>query len=32
VDAGKNTQEIVAGWQQDLAAFARLREGYLLYR
>lgn len=32
VDAGKSTQEIVAGWQQDLAAFARLREHYLLYR
>jgi uncharacterized protein YbbC (DUF1343 family) len=32
VDSGKSTQEIVAGWQQDLAAFARLREHYLLYR
>lgn len=32
VDAGKSTGEIVAGWQGELAEFARLREKYLLYR
>jgi uncharacterized protein YbbC (DUF1343 family) len=32
VDAGRPTREIVAGWQADLAEFARLREKYLLYR
>lgn len=32
VDAGKTTAEIVAGWQAELAEFARLREKYLIYR
>lgn len=32
VDAGKSTGEIVAGWQAELARFARLRKKYLLYR
>jgi uncharacterized protein YbbC (DUF1343 family) len=32
VEAGKSAPEIVAGWQADLASFARLREKYLLYR
>jgi len=32
VDAGKTTAEIVAGWQTDLAAFARTRQRYLRYR
>ena len=32
VDAGKSTGEIVAGWQAELAGFARLRDKYLLYR
>lgn len=31
VDAGMGTADIVAGWQSDLAAFAKLRENYLLY-
>ncbi|HEX6446078.1 MAG TPA: DUF1343 domain-containing protein [Streptosporangiales bacterium] len=32
VDAGKDTDQVVAGWQQELAAFRRLRERYLIYR
>ncbi|MFI7000564.1 exo-beta-N-acetylmuramidase NamZ domain-containing protein [Nocardia sp. NPDC050175] len=32
VDAGKDTAEIVAGWQAELAEFARLRKEYLMYR
>jgi uncharacterized protein YbbC (DUF1343 family) len=32
VDAGKSTAEIVAGWQAELAGFARLRDKYLIYR
>jgi uncharacterized protein YbbC (DUF1343 family) len=32
VDAGKSTGEIVAGWQAELAEFARLRDKYLIYR
>jgi uncharacterized protein YbbC (DUF1343 family) len=32
VDAGKGTGEIVAGWQAELAEFARLRDKYLIYR
>ena len=31
VEAGKSTEEIVAGWQGELAAFAKLRERYLIY-
>ncbi|WP_405164760.1 DUF1343 domain-containing protein [Nocardia sp. NBC_01499] len=31
VDAGKDTAEIVAGWQAELAEFARLRKEYLMY-
>lgn len=31
IDAGKDTDEIVAGWKKDLAAFARMRARYLLY-
>lgn len=32
VDAGKNTDEIVAGWQAELAKFRALRAKYLTYR
>jgi uncharacterized protein YbbC (DUF1343 family) len=32
VDAGKSTDEIVAGWAPELAAFRRMREKYLIYR
>jgi uncharacterized protein YbbC (DUF1343 family) len=32
VDAGKSTDEIVAGWQGELNAFRALREKYLIYR
>ncbi|GAA2302903.1 DUF1343 domain-containing protein [Streptomyces hawaiiensis] len=32
IDAGAHTDEVVAGWQEDLAAFRRARRGYLLYR
>ncbi|WP_369198123.1 exo-beta-N-acetylmuramidase NamZ family protein [Streptomyces djakartensis] len=32
IDAGAGTDEVVAGWQADLAAFRRVRRGYLLYR
>jgi uncharacterized protein YbbC (DUF1343 family) len=31
VDAGQNVDQIVAGWQSDLAAFRRTREKYLIY-
>jgi uncharacterized protein YbbC (DUF1343 family) len=31
IDAGRTTDEVVAGWQGDLAAFRRLRERYLIY-
>jgi uncharacterized protein YbbC (DUF1343 family) len=31
VDAGRSTDEIVAGWQADLARFRRMRERYLIY-
>lgn len=31
VDAGKNTDEIVAGWKAELAQFRRTREDYLIY-
>ncbi|MFJ2928116.1 exo-beta-N-acetylmuramidase NamZ domain-containing protein [Streptomyces massasporeus] len=32
IDAGADTDEVVAGWQGDLAAFRRTRRTYLLYR
>jgi len=32
VEAGRTTDEIVAGWQDELAQFAALREKYLIYR
>lgn len=31
IDAGKSVDEVVAGWQSELAEFRRLRETYLLY-
>ncbi|MDT0567439.1 DUF1343 domain-containing protein [Streptomyces sp. DSM 3412] len=32
IDAGADTDEVVAGWQEELAAFRAVREEYLLYR
>ncbi|GGS69548.1 exo-beta-N-acetylmuramidase NamZ family protein [Streptomyces violaceus] len=32
IDAGADTDEVVAGWQQELAAFRRVRREYLVYR
>ncbi|MFF9818861.1 exo-beta-N-acetylmuramidase NamZ domain-containing protein [Streptomyces sp. NPDC014006] len=32
IDAGADTDEVVRGWQGELAAFRRVRERYLLYR
>ncbi|MEV0980233.1 DUF1343 domain-containing protein [Streptomyces sp. NPDC049915] len=32
IDAGADTDEVVGGWQDELAAFRRVREQYLLYR
>ncbi|MGW0084908.1 exo-beta-N-acetylmuramidase NamZ family protein [Streptomyces sp. NPDC003393] len=32
IDAGADTDEVVAGWRDELAAFRRVREEYLLYR
>jgi uncharacterized protein YbbC (DUF1343 family) len=32
IDAGADTDEVVAGWQHELAAFRRVRGEYLLYR
>jgi uncharacterized protein YbbC (DUF1343 family) len=32
VDAGKTTDQIVAGWQRELAAFRALRANHLIYR
>lgn len=32
VDAGKSPDEIVAGWQDELGAFRRMRQKYLLYK
>ncbi|MFI9753683.1 exo-beta-N-acetylmuramidase NamZ family protein [Streptomyces collinus] len=32
IDAGADTDEVVAGWQEDLAAFRRMRRTYLHYR
>ncbi|MFI1164202.1 exo-beta-N-acetylmuramidase NamZ domain-containing protein [Streptomyces sp. NPDC020801] len=31
IDAGAGTDEVVAGWQEELAAFRRVRKEYLLY-
>ncbi|MDX3524481.1 DUF1343 domain-containing protein [Streptomyces scabiei] len=32
IDAGADTDAVVAGWQDELAAFRRVRKEYLLYR
>ncbi|WP_053850267.1 exo-beta-N-acetylmuramidase NamZ domain-containing protein [Streptomyces sp. NRRL B-24085] len=32
IDAGAGTDEVVAGWQEELSAFRRMRKNYLLYR
>ncbi|MEV5761860.1 DUF1343 domain-containing protein [Streptomyces tendae] len=32
IDAGAHTDEVVAGWEAELAAFRRTRRQYLLYR
>ncbi|MFJ4684130.1 exo-beta-N-acetylmuramidase NamZ domain-containing protein [Streptomyces sp. NPDC088789] len=32
IDAGAGTDEVVAGWQEELRAFRRTRAEYLLYR
>ncbi|WAX80838.1 exo-beta-N-acetylmuramidase NamZ family protein [Streptomyces sp. KMM 9044] len=32
IDAGADTDEVVAGWREGLAAFRRTRREYLLYR
>ncbi|GGU59830.1 exo-beta-N-acetylmuramidase NamZ family protein [Streptomyces daghestanicus] len=32
IDAGADTDEVVAGWRADLAAFRRVRERYLVHR
>ena len=32
IDAGADTDEVVAGWQEELAAFRRMRKKYLVYR
>ncbi|MFE5818416.1 exo-beta-N-acetylmuramidase NamZ domain-containing protein [Streptomyces sp. NPDC056479] len=32
IDAGASADEVVAGWQQELAAFRRVRGEYLLYK
>ncbi|WP_016826961.1 MULTISPECIES: exo-beta-N-acetylmuramidase NamZ family protein [Streptomyces] len=32
IDAGADTDEVVAGWHEELAAFRRTRREYLLYR
>ncbi|MFI0272033.1 exo-beta-N-acetylmuramidase NamZ family protein [Streptomyces luteogriseus] len=32
IDAGADTDEVVAGWQRELAAFCGTRRKYLLYR
>ncbi|PZT69877.1 DUF1343 domain-containing protein [Streptomyces sp. SW4] len=32
IDAGADTDEVVAGWQEELAAFRATRRQYLLYR
>lgn len=32
IDAGASTDEVVAGWREELNAFRRIRKNYLLYR
>jgi uncharacterized protein YbbC (DUF1343 family) len=32
IDAGKTTDQVVAGWQDELAAFRQIRQQYLIYR
>ncbi|MEU6595902.1 exo-beta-N-acetylmuramidase NamZ family protein [Streptomyces flaveolus] len=32
IDAGAGTDEVVGAWQEELAAFRRVRKGYLLYK
>ncbi|GGX26793.1 hypothetical protein GCM10010297_55050 [Streptomyces malachitofuscus] len=32
IDAGADTDEVVAGWSKELAGFRRMRREYLLYR
>ncbi|GAA2509082.1 DUF1343 domain-containing protein [Streptomyces longisporus] len=32
IDAGASTDEVVAGWQEELEAFRRIRKEYLLYK
>ncbi|KUO14922.1 exo-beta-N-acetylmuramidase NamZ family protein [Streptomyces dysideae] len=32
IDAGASADEVVAGWQEELAAFRRVRREYLLYK
>ncbi|MCZ0990017.1 exo-beta-N-acetylmuramidase NamZ family protein [Streptomyces diastatochromogenes] len=32
IDAGAGTDEVVAGWQEELAAFRSVRKEYLLYK
>jgi uncharacterized protein YbbC (DUF1343 family) len=32
IDAGADTDEVVAGWREELSAFRRIRKHYLLYR
>ncbi|GAA3860105.1 DUF1343 domain-containing protein [Streptomyces lacrimifluminis] len=32
IDAGADADEVVAGWQEDLAGFRRMRGKYLVYR
>ncbi|MBV7695320.1 exo-beta-N-acetylmuramidase NamZ domain-containing protein [Streptomyces sp. TRM70350] len=32
IDAGASTDDVVAGWQQELAAFRKMRKRYLQYR
>lgn len=32
IDAGASTEDVVAGWREELAAFRRIRKEYLLYK
>jgi uncharacterized protein YbbC (DUF1343 family) len=32
VDSGASAGEVTGAWREELAAFARLREKYLIYR
>ncbi|WP_330292126.1 exo-beta-N-acetylmuramidase NamZ family protein [Streptomyces sp. NBC_00576] len=32
IDAGADTDEVVAGWQEELAGFRRMRKKYLVYK